>query len=917
MRPLELRSQPALYNTNSVYIPLLRGLGKSCLLVRENPYQLNTEEVNGAPTTGDGLAHDEVWSIFQDRDGVYWFGTFGGGVSRYDPSGKSGPVWTTYDIQDGLAYKVWSILQDRKGYLWFATQGDGVSRFDPSPSPESPGFTTFTTEDGLAHNVVFSMFEDRAGILWFGTEGGGVSRFDGKGFTTITKDDGLGENVVRAIYQDRRGHLLFGTYGGGVTRYDGVNFQTIDHRDGNQVTSITQDREGDLWIGTVRGVTRYREPPKFPPEVSIEAVVADKRYEAVSGIEIPSTVDLVAFEFSGMSFKTRAEAMVFRYRLKGYDEDWISTNTRRVEYQDLPRGSYTFEVMAVDRDLVPSEQPATVTLQVRLPYDRIFGVLALCLAGMLIVWQGSRAVRRGRAMRESEARFRGLSEAAFEGIVLHEEGKILDANQSLASMFGYEPSEMIGKTAADLTPAEFHETIYKNIQSGSKRPYEVVGLRKDGSTFPIEVTGRAVPYRGRTVRVTAIRDLTRWKRGQEIRARLDEQLHQIRYLYRFRLALGNARSSDEIIRQAGASVMEALSVLASGGLLIEYEGRTHRFGEDDGEDQTHYERPLFWGGQTRGRLRLSCGVAMSKSQKRVLLDETAGQIEQALEARELEMQILQSGRLVSLGQMSSGVAHELNQPLAAISTTAGDVYSRLVENIDLPKENLKGMMQDVLGLVKRMAGTVDHLRIFSRDTSQEAGAPFSMNEVIRSSLKLIEAQLKSHGIGLHLDLAEELPAISGHPHQMEQVFLNLLSNARDALDEKEETVIRGSGIGDREMTGGRQTADGQVGYDESRVTNHEPRGGRGGVSEKRLIIRTRRDGDEVVAEVEDNGEGIDEKDVGRVFEPFYTTKEADKGTGLGLSISYAIVKNHGGEVTCESRKGEGTVFRVRLPGGKK
>ena len=100
------------------------------------------------------------------------------------------------------------------------------------------------------------------------------------------------------------------------------------------------------------------------------------------------------------------------------------------------------------------------------------------------------------------------------------------------------------------------------------------------------------------------------------------------------------------------------------------------------------------------------------------------------------------------------------------------------------------------------------------------------------------------------------------------------------------------------------------------ITNHEPRRGRGDGTEewtKHLYIRTRREGDEGRAEVEDNAAGIDEKDVGRVFEPFYTTKEADKGTGLGLSISYAIVKNHGGEIVCESRKGEGTVFRVKVP----
>ena len=124
---------------------------------------------------------------------------------------------------------------------------------------------------------------------------------------------------------------------------------------------------------------------------------------------------------------------------------------------------------------------------------------------------------------------------------------------------------------------------------------------------------------------------------------------------------------------------------------------------------------------------------------------------------------------------------------------------------------------------------------------------------------MIGAQLEGHGIDLILDLDEDLPAVWGHPHSMEQVFLNLLSNARDALDERSAQAAVGNG------------GDG-----------------------KRLMVRTRTEfyGTRwVVVEVEDNGIGMDEVDRRRVFEPFFTTKEAGRGTGLGLSISYAIVQN--------------------------
>ena len=240
-----------------------------------------------------------------------------------------------------------------------------------------------------------------------------------------------------------------------------------------------------------------------------------------------------------------------------------------------------------------------------------------------------------------------------------------------------------------------------------------------------------------------------------------------------------------------------------------------------------------------------------------------------------EAQLLQSARLVSLGQMVAGVAHELNQPLTVVEMTAGDICLRLMEGRSLEAGELREMMEDVRGVVNRMAGTVDHLRVFSRDVSEEPRQAMDVNEVIESSLKMIGTQLENRGIDLVLDLSDALIEVWGHPHPLEQVVLNLLSNARDAVDERVE------------MEG--------TGYD------------------KQIWIRTRVEDDAAVIEVEDNGVGMDEAIRQRLFEPFFTTKDADRGTGLGLSIIYAIVRNHDGEITVESEEGVGTTFKVMLP----
>jgi ligand-binding sensor domain-containing protein/signal transduction histidine kinase len=226
-------------------------------------------------TTLQGLANNTVQSIAEDKMGNLWFGSYGGsGVSRYD--GKS---FTTFTTAQGLANNtVWWIMADKMGYLWFGTGGGGVSRYN------GKSFTNFTTTQGLANNTVWSIAEDKIGNIWFGSGGGGVSRYDGnrieaiergdkiaqltqqdlkkingklvKSFTNFTTVQGLADNRVRSIIEDKTGNLWFGTSGGGVSRYDGktfTNFSTAQGLVNNSVWSITEDKMGNIWIGTYDG----------------------------------------------------------------------------------------------------------------------------------------------------------------------------------------------------------------------------------------------------------------------------------------------------------------------------------------------------------------------------------------------------------------------------------------------------------------------------------------------------------------------------------------------------------------------------------------------------------------------------------------------------------------------------------------
>ena len=378
--------------------------------------------------TTDGLAHQTVYGMYEDGEDNLWFATWGGGVSRYD-----GQNWTTFDTRDGLIHDhVNSVVQDGDGNMWFATLGGGITRYDARTAADratqvreslrdsatsrrdSAFFKSFTTADGLLDGYVWPSFLDSKNRLWFGTAGG-VSRFDGGTFTNFTTRDGLLPLPVRSFLQD--GDDVWIALDSGVSRYDGRDFQSLKRQDGlggDMVYTAAQDRDGALWFGTAGGgVTRFIQPRPFPPSVRIDAVVADRRYAGLSELSIPSSAGLVAFEFRGRSFKTRPGGMVYKYRLRGRDEAWQRTTTHRVEYADLPAGDYIFEIRALDRDLVYSEQTATLALTVHLPYERIGLISALGLAVALIAWQTTRLIRRGRQLQNSNDALSGANRELF------------------------------------------------------------------------------------------------------------------------------------------------------------------------------------------------------------------------------------------------------------------------------------------------------------------------------------------------------------------------------------------------------------------------------------------------------------------------------------------------------------------------
>lgn len=237
---------------------------------------------------------------------------------------------------------------------------------------------------------------------------------------------------------------------------------------------------------------------------------------------------------------------------------------------------------------------------------------------------------------------------------------------------------------------------------------------------------------------------------------------------------------------------------------------------------------------------------------------------------ELERRLVQADKLSSIGLLAAGVAHEVNTPLAVISTYAQMLAKQVSED-----DHKSKLLEKIAKQTFRASEIVNSLLNFSR-TSPTEFVEVDVNRVVRETTGLVQHQFEKAGVTIRTNLAEDLPAVRGNAGKLQQVFLNLFINARDAM----EPVVQG-------MNGSAHSCC--------------------------LSVRTSVQGGFVHVEVADTGQGIPPEHLARIYDPFFTTKGAKKGTGLGLSITYGIIQEHKGVIEVDSALGRGTTFRIDLP----
>jgi len=256
--------------------------------------------------------------------------------------------------------------------------------------------------------------------------------------------------------------------------------------------------------------------------------------------------------------------------------------------------------------------------------------------------------------------------------------------------------------------------------------------------------------------------------------------------------------------------------------------------------------------------------------------ELEERVKQEVEKVKQQQQLLvQKSKLEYIGELSAGLSHEVNQPLGGISMGLENILARMSEG-KLDEEYIRKKFEVLFLDVERINQIIQHVRIFSRDQQEALKEDVNVINVLNNALSLVKMQMKDHQIDVQLDFQDDHLVVTGNPYRLEQVFLNLLSNARYAVEEREKL---------------------------DKNTDYQ----------KVISIHCRRVNSSCEIKVRDNGIGIAPKNLDKIFDPFFTTKDEERGTGLGLSISYGIVKEFGGNIRVMSHEMKMTEFIIQLP----
>jgi signal transduction histidine kinase/ligand-binding sensor domain-containing protein len=825
-------------------------------------------------TMSEGLPSDLITAIIQGEDGILWIGTFGGGVIRLN--NKSFNEFLQARRETGSEMPV--MLEDSKGNYWFNAV-NGVMRYTPSNNGAPGVYSAYTTKEGLVDDQAITIFEDSKGIIWIGTVGG-VSRFDPEAgaFTNFIRSEGLSGNEVWKIIEDKNGNYWFATLGGGVTLYepakDKGRFTHFTEEQGlpnSFVFTMLLDGKGTFWFGTMGGGLCRFEPDSdgnsgtltiYSEKEGLSHNIVLSSLEDKEGIYWFGTWGGGINRFDGSTFThfTEREGLSHN-RVPSLIEDqngtiWAST-LNRVSY--ITRGQTN---QAGSGDSVEPNY-----------------ILA--------------AFQKNDGLKDIEV-FTYQPWLDSKGRILwgHDNGYVLlDLNEFQLNQ--NQPKVHLRQIEINNEFLVFRNLPEKNntgIQFDRVQPFENIPLNLSLS----------YDHNHLTFYYSAIE----WRSP-----------HQLRYSHRLLGLDGNWSVPS-------ADAKTDYRNLPHGKFIFQVRaiGQSQQWSEPF--EYAFTIRPPWWFswwayiiygilfGVIIYRVHL---YQKSRAIRQERLKAQAKELEQKREIekaynhlKETQAQLIHAEKMASLGELTAGIAHEIQNPLNFVNNFSevskeliGEMNDELaVGNIQLAKEistDIEQNLEKIHHHGKRADAIVKGMLQHSRSNSGQK-EPTDINaladEYLRLSYHGLRAKDKSRSDGqagfnadFKTDFDPDLPLVKVVPQDIGRVLLNLINNAFYAVTLRRNAIVKTTHALSQTSPPYKPT----------------------------VTVTTKYLGNRVEIAVKDNGPGIPDTIKDKIFQPFFTTKPTGQGTGLGLSLSYDIVKAHGGDLKVETREGAGSEFFIQLP----
>ncbi|MHB1041777.1 MAG: PAS domain S-box protein [Eubacteriales bacterium] len=484
---------------------------------------------------------------------------------------------------------------------------------------------------------------------------------------------------------------------------------------------------------------------------------------------------------------------------------------------------------------------------------------------------------------KSRANAQTIISISIDGIIITDaNNRIRSFNPAAERIFSYISYEVIGQNVEKLMPGAIRKKSSRTAKDrltdqekmAFKATREITGKKKDGSTFPAELTISGYPD---GEQVLTVRDITE-------RKQTENELRTAAKVFESTSEGIMVTDTKENIRM----VNSAFSVI-TGYSDKEAVGKKHNLLDSGMQDAVFLQgihaslRKLGkWRGETW--FRRKSGVVFPARLSISAIKDLSGQAEQYVfvfsditeevqlreERQRLQEQTARAHKLASLGTISAGIAHEINQPLNSIKVIAeGMLYWHKRGHI-LEMEKVIKNLQKISAQSSRIDEIIKHMRSFVRVGDVSDLVPCNVNDAFKGALDLLGSQLSSHGIEVKQSLAKDLLRVLGNSRRLEEVLVNLLVNAMQALDKV-------------------------------------------GSADKEIFCRTLYEGKKIIFEISDNATGVSQEVCDKIFDPFFTTKAPGEGMGLGLSIAQSIVTSYGGEIKVLNNEKGGATFRVELP----